>query len=109
MSAIGVGLVWWSYWWGLGGYSFIQGWNNNLLALANPFKIATFTTECYTGSRVFPTGDPGDSGPCGSSSAKKHTQVGVFKPGKGGKCPAGSKLNPKTGNCERLATPPLGH
>lgn len=65
MAAIGVGLVWFSYWWGLSGYSMIRGWNNSVLGLANPVKIATFTTKCYTGTGVFPSGDPADSGPCG--------------------------------------------
>ena len=68
MAAIGVGLLWWSYWWGLGGVSLVKGWNNNVLQLANPVHPPTFTKACYVGSGIWPTGKSGDSGSCKSGS-----------------------------------------
>jgi len=64
VAAIGVGLLWWSYWWGLGGTSLVKGWNNNLLQLANPLHPPAFTRACYTGPGVWPTGKSADSGTC---------------------------------------------
>ena len=92
MAAIGVGLVWWSYWWGLSGFSLIKGWNNNPWKMANPLKIATFTTRCYTGTAIFPSGEPGDSGSCGKSAGGFSPDVIVPKIGSPGHlhCPPGT-------------------
>lgn len=69
MAGIGIGLLWVGYWLGLSGVSLLKGWNNSPWSLANPVKLATFTTDCYVGSGIIPTGDPGDSGACGGSSS----------------------------------------
>lgn len=69
MAAVGVGLVWWAYWWGISGVSLVKGWNNNVVKLANPLTVATFTTQCYTGPGVWPTGASGDSGACSGAAA----------------------------------------
>ena len=66
MAAIGVGLMWWAYWWGLGGLSLVKGWNNNVLQLANPLHPAQFTKACYVGDGIWPTGKSADSGTCKS-------------------------------------------
>lgn len=68
MAAIGVGVMWFAYWFGLGGVSLVKGWNNNVLQMANPLSSAQFTRACYTGAGIWPTGDPGDSGTCGGGS-----------------------------------------
>lgn len=75
MAAIGVGLLWWGYWWGLAGVSLVKGWNNNVLQMANPLSSATFTKACYTGSGVWPTGKSGDSGACGNGGGTGTTNV----------------------------------
>jgi hypothetical protein len=73
MAAIGMALIWFGYWSGLSGVSMVKGWNNSPLALANPAKPATFTTACYTGSGVFPTGKESDSGSCGGAASSSGT------------------------------------
>jgi hypothetical protein len=69
VAAIGMGLIWFGYWAGLSGVSLVKGWNNSPLGLANPVSMATFTTQCYTGSGIFPSGKSGDSGSCGGGSS----------------------------------------
>jgi hypothetical protein len=75
MAAIGMGLLWAGYWLGVSGVSILKGWNNSPWGLANPVKVATWTTACYVGDGILPTGDPGDSGACpnGSSSGTPTT------------------------------------
>jgi hypothetical protein len=87
MAAIGMGLIWFGYWAGLTGVSMIKGWNNSPLQLANPVSVATFTTKCYVGAGVFPSGKPGDSGSCGGSSAAGTTYSQSVE--SGGTIPAG--------------------
>jgi hypothetical protein len=112
MAAIGMGLLWAGYWLGLSGVSMLKGWNNSPWSLANPVKPATFTTQCYTGDGIIPTGDPSDSGSCGSGSGGSPgsgSPVGTLpavgsttKPTDGG-CPPGFQL--QNGNCVSLRTP----
>ena len=109
MTGIGVGLLWFAYWWGLSGYSLLRGYNNNPLQLANPVKLVTFTTQCYTGDGIFPSGDPGDSGSCGGGGSAKPPGTatgGGVKPVKG-KCQPGFKIGPD-GQCHRIPDPGTG-
>lgn len=104
MPGIGVGLVWFSYWWGLAGVSMVKGWNNNLLQLANPIHPPKFVTLCYTGPGVWPSGDPADSGACHARQIpllKYNPQRNLRPQGtlplpKSGACPAGYTKKPIT-------------
>jgi hypothetical protein len=69
MVAIGFLVVLGAYGLGLSGYSLIRGYNNQLGSLWNPVKTATWTTQCYTGTGVLPSGNPADSGSCGGAAA----------------------------------------
>jgi len=89
MAGIGVGLLWFSYWWGLSGFSLIKGYNNNPLRLANPVRLATWTTRCYTGTGIFPSGDPADSGTCGGKGSGGFSPDQLHEPLKNGTCPPG--------------------
>jgi hypothetical protein len=68
MVAVGFLVVLGAYGVGLSGYSLIRGYNNALGSLWNPVKPAKWTTQCYTGTAVLPSGSSADSGPCGSGS-----------------------------------------
>lgn len=68
MTAIGMGLLWAGYWLGLSGVSIVKGWNNNPWQLANPLAQVQWSTACYTGTGILPSGNSADSGPCSSSS-----------------------------------------
>jgi hypothetical protein len=94
-----MGLLWAGYWLGLSGISMIKGWNNNPFQLANPVKIPNWTTKCYTGPGIFPSGDPGDSGDCGSGTAAPAQQSGFPAQGSGGSCPDGYAPLPGTNRC----------
>jgi hypothetical protein len=95
MAAIGMGLLWGGYWLALSGISMVKGWNNSPWSLANPVKPAVWTTQCYTGQGVIPTGAASDSGSCGAS--------GGGSPGSGspvGTLPAvGATTAPTDGGC----------
>jgi hypothetical protein len=77
VAAIGMGLLWGGYWLALSGISMIKGWNNSPWSLANPVKPAVWTTQCYTGPGVIPTGAASDSGPCGGSSGTTPTTTDI--------------------------------
>jgi hypothetical protein len=80
VTAIGGGLLWVAYWLGVSGVSMVKGWNNNPLQLANPLTVAAFTTKCYVGTGLIPTGKSGDSGACTSgSSSSTPTTTNVKK------------------------------
>lgn len=108
MTAIGVGMLWLSWWLGLSGYSMIRGFNNSPLQMANPVNVPKFTTQCYTGSGVWPTGDPNDSGTCTAPAGSKNAPVDQTKytPAPNHICAPGYQYNPATKKCELVS--PVG-
>ena len=64
-----MGLLWVAYTAGLHGYSLIRGYDNSLASLVNPVRTGKWSTTVYTGTGIFPDGQPAPAAGGGQAGA----------------------------------------